>query len=70
MKQLYLVAGTMGVGKTTVCQALKQTLPNSVFFRRRLVLGYAPFSGNQRDPGDGAEKHLLFTEQFSWLLCF
>ena len=31
MKQLYLVAGTMGVGKTTVCQALKQTLPNSVF---------------------------------------
>lgn len=31
MKQLYLIGGTMGVGKTTVCQSLKQLLPNSVF---------------------------------------
>ena len=31
MKQLYLVAGTMGVGKTTVCQALKRKLARSVF---------------------------------------
>lgn len=31
MKQLYLIAGTMGAGKTTVCQALKQKLANSVF---------------------------------------
>ena len=31
MKQLYLVAGTMGVGKTTVCQALKRKLSHSVF---------------------------------------
>lgn len=31
MKQLYLIGGTMGVGKTTVCQRLKQLLPNSVF---------------------------------------
>ena len=31
MKQLYLIGGTMGVGKTTVCQNLKQLLPNSVF---------------------------------------
>ena len=26
-----MIGGTMGVGKTTVCQQLKQDLPNSVF---------------------------------------
>lgn len=31
MKTIYLIGGTMGVGKTTVCQCLKQMLPNSVF---------------------------------------
>ena len=31
MKQLYLIGGTMGVGKTAVCQRLKRLLPNSVF---------------------------------------
>lgn len=31
MKRLYLIGGTMGVGKTTICQNLKQLLPNSVF---------------------------------------
>lgn len=31
MKTLYLIGGTMGVGKTTVCQLLKKELPNSVF---------------------------------------
>jgi len=31
MKTLYLVGGTMGVGKTTVCQRLKRDLPHSVF---------------------------------------
>lgn len=31
MKSLYLIGGTMGVGKTTVCQQLKRLLPDSVF---------------------------------------
>lgn len=31
IKQLYIIGGTMGVGKTTVCQKLKRTLDNSVF---------------------------------------
>lgn len=31
MKNLYIVGGTMGVGKTTVCQRLRDMLPNSVF---------------------------------------
>lgn len=30
-KRLYLVGGPMGVGKTTVCQCLKQRLPQAVF---------------------------------------
>ena len=31
MKDLYLIGGPMGVGKTAVCQYLKETVPNSVF---------------------------------------
>lgn len=31
MKNLYIISGTMGVGKTAVCQQLKKALPNSVF---------------------------------------
>ena len=31
MKQLYLIGGTMGVGKTTVCQEMKRKLDNAVF---------------------------------------
>lgn len=31
MKRLILIGGTMGIGKTTICQALKKDLNNSVF---------------------------------------
>ena len=31
MKRLYIIGGTMGVGKTTVGQQLKKDLPNSIF---------------------------------------
>ena len=31
MKTIYLIGGTMGVGKTTVCKKMKETLPNAVF---------------------------------------
>ena len=31
MKNLYIIGGTMGVGKSAVCQKLKLDLPNSVF---------------------------------------
>ncbi len=31
MKNIYLVGGTMGVGKTTTCQIMKSKLDNSVF---------------------------------------
>ena len=31
MKTIYMIGGTMGVGKTTVCRMLKAQLPSSVF---------------------------------------
>lgn len=31
MKKLYMIGGTMGVGKTTVCRLLRDRLPNCVF---------------------------------------
>ena len=31
LKTLYIIGGPMGAGKTTVCQVLKKTLPDSVF---------------------------------------
>ena len=46
MKTLYLIGGTMGVGKTTVSQQLKKELTNSVFLGRRLVLGCRSVSGD------------------------
>lgn len=31
MKKLFLIGGTMGIGKTSICQRLKDELSNSVF---------------------------------------
>ena len=31
MKRIYLIGGTMGIGKTSVCQTLKKELKNAVF---------------------------------------
>ncbi len=31
MKKLYLIGGTMGVGKSSVCETLNKILPNSVY---------------------------------------
>ena len=43
MKTLYMIGGTMGVGKTTVCQLLKQELPNSVFLDGDWCWDSSPF---------------------------
>ena len=43
MKSLYLIGGTMGVGKTTVSQQLKQDLPNSVFLDGDWCWDASPF---------------------------
>lgn len=42
-KTLYLIGGPMGVGKTTVCQALKCLLPNSVFLDGDWCWDASPF---------------------------
>ena len=43
MKTLYIIGGTMGVGKTTVCQLLKQDLLNSVFLDGEWCWDASPF---------------------------
>ena len=43
MKTLYLIGGTMGIGKTTVCQQLKRDLPNSVFLDGDWCWDASPF---------------------------
>ena len=43
MKTLYLICGTMGVGKTTVSRQLMQDLPNSVFLDGDWCWDSSPF---------------------------
>ena len=43
MKTLYLIGGTMGVGKTTISQQLKHDLPNSVFLDGDWCWDASPF---------------------------
>lgn len=46
MKKLYLIGGTMGVGKTTVCNRLKTILPNCVFLDGDWCWNASPFTVN------------------------
>lgn len=43
MKNLYMIGGTMGVGKTMVCQQLKRDLQNSVFLDGDWCWDASPF---------------------------
>lgn len=43
MKKLYLIGGTMGVGKTTVCRALQKKLPHCVFLDGDWCWDMSPF---------------------------
>lgn len=43
MKKLYLIGGTMGVGKTATCQVLKHRLKNSVFLDGDWCWDSSPF---------------------------
>lgn len=47
MKTLYLVGGTMGVGKTTVCRELQKLLPNHVFLDGDWCWDMHPFVVNE-----------------------
>ena len=43
MKKLFIIGGTMGVGKSTVSQILKRKLPNSVFLDGDWCWDASPF---------------------------
>lgn len=47
MKHLYLIGGTMGVGKTTVCQSLNKELHHSVFLDGDWCWNANPFQVNE-----------------------
>ena len=47
MKQLYIIGGTMGVGKTTICQKLKVELSNCVFLDGDWCWDANPFLVNE-----------------------
>ena len=47
MKKLYLIGGTMGVGKTTVCRALQKKLPHCVFLDGDWCWDMSPFVVNE-----------------------
>ncbi len=47
MKTLYLIGGTMGVGKTTVSQQLKKELTDSVFLDGDWCWDASPFQVNE-----------------------
>lgn len=46
MKKIYIIGGTMGVGKSTVCKLLKVTLPNCVFLDGDWCWDMTPFKVN------------------------
>ena len=61
MKTLYLIGGTMGVGKTTVSQQLKQGLPNSVFLDGDWCWDASPFQVTE-------ETKAMVTDNICYLL--
>ena len=67
MKNLYLIGGTMGAGKTTVCRILKQKIRPLCFLGRRLVLGHAALSGDSGNQENGNGEYHFSPEQFSSL---
>ena len=46
MKRIYLIGGTMGVGKTSVCRTLRKTLKNAVFLDGDWCWDADPFQVN------------------------
>jgi len=47
MKQLYLIGGPMGVGKTTICQIMKLKLESSVYLDGDWCWNMNPFIVNE-----------------------
>ncbi|MBR4889408.1 MAG: AAA family ATPase, partial [Clostridia bacterium] len=60
-KTLYLIGGTMGVGKTTTCRQLQQKLPDCVFLDGDWCWDMHPFTVN-------AETKKMVVENIAFLL--
>ena len=58
MKTIYLIGGTMGVGKTTVSQQLKKKLPNSVFLDGDWCWDADPFQVTEETKVDTVNKNV------------
>ena len=57
MKTLYLIGGTMGVGKTTISQQLKKDLHNSVFLDGDWCWDADPFQVTEETKGRLLTEH-------------
>lgn len=64
MKRLYLIGGTMGVGKTTVSQQLKHDLPNSVFLDGDWCWDASPFQVTEETKAMVMENICFLLNQF------
>lgn len=64
MKQVYLIGGTMGVGKTTTCRLLKEKLENSVFLDGDWCWDMHPFIVNEETRKMVMENIVFLLNQF------
>lgn len=64
MKNIYIIGGTMGVGKTAVCQALKKMLPASVFLDGDWCWDMHPFQVNDETKNMVMENITFLLNQF------
>lgn len=69
MKHLILVNGTMGVGKTAVCQELKQLLPNCVFLDGDWCWDMSPFVVNDETKAMVMQNICFFVKSVFILQC-
>lgn len=75
MKQLYIIGGTMGVGKTTICQKLKKELSNCVFLDGDWCWDANPFLVNEETKKMAMQNICFMLNQFYTahpmkMLCF
>lgn len=68
MKNIYLIDGTMGAGKTTTCQILKNKLPNCVFLDGDWCWDMHPFQVTPETKKLETENCLVHTIQRIWQL--
>ena len=64
MKHIYVIGGTMGVGKTTTSQVLKKKLTNSVFLDGDWCWDMHPFLVNQETKQMVMENICFLLNQF------